>query len=97
MNEKHERAAAASISEGRINRRDALKLAAAAMAATLLPQTSLGKPLSDSSQSQSKHSENKEKLMSSYIKVGRENSTPIELTTRTMGPDRRWSSFTVGR
>src|SRR6202049_1631499 len=77
MNEKHLRAAAASTSEGHISRRDALKLAAAAMAASLLPHTSQSKPLNDSSQS--KHSENKGELMSSYIKVGQENSTPIEL------------------
>jgi non-heme chloroperoxidase len=77
MNEKHVRAAAASTSEGHISRRDALKLAAAAMAASLLPHTSQSKPLNDSSQS--KHSENKGELMSSYIKVGQENSTPIEL------------------
>ena len=77
MNEKHVRAAAASTSEGHISRRDALKLAAAAMAASLLPQTSQSKPLNDSSQS--KHSENKGELMNSYIKVGQENSTPIEL------------------
>jgi pimeloyl-ACP methyl ester carboxylesterase len=77
MNEKHVRAAAASTSEGHVSRRDALKLAAAAMAASLLPHTSQSKPLNDSSQS--KHSENKGELMSSYIKVGQENSTPIEL------------------
>jgi len=77
MNGKHVRAAAASTSEGHISRRDALKLAAAAMAASLLPHTSQSKPLSESSQS--KHSENKGELMSSYIKVGQENSTPIEL------------------
>jgi non-heme chloroperoxidase len=77
MNEKHVRAAAASTSEGHISRRDALKLAAAAMAASLLPHTSQSKPLNDSSQS--KHSENKGELMSSYIKVGQENSTPIEV------------------
>src|SRR5450755_3801466 len=47
------------------------------MAASLLPHTSQSKPLSQSSQS--KHSENNGELMSSYIKVGQENSTPIEL------------------
>jgi len=77
MNEKHVRAAAANTSEGHISRRDALKLAAAAMAASLLPHTSQSKPLNDSSQS--KHSENKGEPMSSYIKVGQENSTPIEI------------------
>jgi non-heme chloroperoxidase len=79
MNQKHLSGAAASNSEGHISRRDALKLGAAAIAASLLPHTSQSEPLSESSQSQSKHSENKEKRMSSYIKVGQENSTPIEL------------------
>ena len=77
MNEKHVRAAAASNSEGHISRRDGLKLVAAGMAAWLLPHTSQSRPLSESSQS--KHSENKGELMSSYVKVGQENSTPIEL------------------
>ena len=77
MNEKQVREATASTSEGRIGRRDVLKLAAAVMAASLLPHTSQSKPLSESSQS--KHFETNGDLMHSYIKVGQENSTPIEL------------------
>jgi pimeloyl-ACP methyl ester carboxylesterase len=77
MKEKHARAAAASNSECHISRRDALKLVAAGVVVSLLPHTSQSKPLSESSQS--KHSENKGERMSSYIKVGQENSTPIEL------------------
>ena len=77
MNEKNFAAAAASNSEGRISRRDGLKLVAAGMAATLLPHMSRTETLSESSQST--HPEGKKEPMSSYIKVGQENSTPIEL------------------
>ena len=34
--------------------------------------------------------------MSSYIKVGQENSTPIEVYYEDHGWDRRWSSYTAG-
>jgi non-heme chloroperoxidase len=77
MNEKNVAAAAASNSEGRISRRDGLKLVAAGMAATLLPHMSRTETLGESSQST--HPERKREPMSSYIKVGQENSTPIEL------------------
>jgi len=77
VNEKNVEAAAASNSEGRISRRDGLKLVAAAMAATLLPHTSRTETLSESLQST--HPERKREPMSSYIKVGQENSTPIEV------------------
>ena len=77
MTEKHVVTAEASGSEGHISRRDGLKLVAAGMAASLLPHTSLTKTPSESSQST--HPERKRELMSSYIKVGQENSTPIEV------------------
>jgi pimeloyl-ACP methyl ester carboxylesterase len=80
MNEKLIRAAATSNSAGLFSRRDALKLAAVGIAASQLPRTSQGKSPSKSSPSKhSKHSENKGERMNSYIKVGQENSTPIEL------------------
>jgi pimeloyl-ACP methyl ester carboxylesterase len=77
MNEKEVARVAASSSERRISRRDGLKLVAAGMAASLLPHTSRSKPLSESAQST--HLERKRETMSSYIKVGQENSTPIEV------------------
>jgi non-heme chloroperoxidase len=75
MNEKDVAAAAANSSEGHISRRDGLKLVAAGMAASLLPHTSRTKTLNESLQS----AESRREPMSSYIKVGQENSTPIEL------------------
>ena len=77
MNEKDVAAAAASSSDGHLSRRDGLKLVAAGMAASLLPHTSRAKTLSESSQSSTPQS--RREPMSSYIKVGQENSTPIEL------------------
>jgi len=77
MNEKEIAAAAANSSEGRISRRDGLKLVAAGMAASLLPHTSRSETLGESLPSP--HFERKREPMSSYIKVGQENSTPIEL------------------
>jgi non-heme chloroperoxidase len=77
MNEKEVIEAAASSSEGRISRRDGLKLVAAGMAASLLPYTSRAETLAESSQFT--HPQSKREIMSSYIKVGQENSTPIEL------------------
>jgi non-heme chloroperoxidase len=62
---------------GHISRRDGLKLVAAGMAASLLPHTSRTKPLNESLQST--HPENTREHMSNYIKVGQENSTPIEV------------------
>ena len=59
------------------SRRDGLKLVAAGMAASLLPHTSEAKTPGESSQST--HPESRSERMSSYIKVGQENSTPIEL------------------
>jgi non-heme chloroperoxidase len=64
-------------STGDISRRDGLKLVAAGMAASLLPHTSPTKTFSESSQSTQPQS--RKAPMSSYIKVGQENSTPIEL------------------
>jgi non-heme chloroperoxidase len=75
MSEKHVGAAALSSAEGRISRRDGLKLVAAGMAASLLPHASRAETPSESSQ----NSERRKMPMSSYIKVGQENSTPIEL------------------
>jgi pimeloyl-ACP methyl ester carboxylesterase len=77
MNDKDVAAAAASSSDGHINRRDGLELVAAGMAASLLPHTSPAKTPSESLQST--HPESRRERMSSYIKVGQENSTPIEL------------------
>jgi non-heme chloroperoxidase len=77
MNEKHVSVAAARGSEGRISRREGLKLAAAAMATSLLPLTSRTETVSESSRST--HPESRREPMSSYINVGQENSTPIDL------------------
>jgi non-heme chloroperoxidase len=68
---------AAGGSEGQISRRDGLTLVAAGMAASLLPHASRAETLSEASQST--HSERRKEPMSSYIKVGQENSTPVEL------------------
>src|SRR5476651_1735604 len=67
----------ASTPECQISRRDGLKLVAAGMAASLLPHTSRTERLNESSKST--HPERKREPMSSYIKVGQENSTPIEV------------------
>jgi non-heme chloroperoxidase len=77
MNEKEATAAVASIFERYVNRRDGLKFVAAGMAAALLPHASQTEAASESSQST--HLERRKERMSSYIKVGQENSTPIEL------------------
>jgi len=77
MNEKDVATAPAGSSEGQISRRDGLKLVAAGMAASFLPHTSRAKTPSESLQST--HSESRREPMSSYIKVGQENSTPIEV------------------
>jgi non-heme chloroperoxidase len=77
MNEKNVEAAAAGSSKGHISRRDGLKLVAAGVAASLLPHTSRTKPLNESQQST--HPGNTRERMNSYIKVGQENSTPIEV------------------
>jgi non-heme chloroperoxidase len=77
MKEKDAAVTAASGSEGHISRRDGLRLVAAEMAASLLPHTSRAETLSESSQST--HLERRKEPMSSYIKVGQENSTTIEL------------------
>jgi non-heme chloroperoxidase len=71
VNKKNGPATATSGSEGYISRRDGLKLVAAGVAASLLPHTSRTKTLSESL--------NRGKPMSSYIKVGQENSTPTEV------------------
>jgi len=95
MNEKDVSAAAAISADGHISRRDWLKLVAAGMAAALLSHTSRTEALSGSLQST--QSERKREPMSSYIKVGQETQRPLNSTTRTMAPDRRWSSSTDGR
>jgi non-heme chloroperoxidase len=64
-------------SEGHISRRDGIKLVAAGMAAALLPHASRTEALGESPQST--HPDREREPMSSYIKVGQENSTPIEL------------------
>src|SRR2546421_8826641 len=69
--------APAGSSEGHISRRDGLKLVAAGMAASFLPHTYRAETLSESLQST--HPESRREPMSSYIKVGQENSTPIEV------------------
>src|SRR2546430_2815377 len=77
MNEIDVATAPAGSSEGHISRRDGLKLVAAGIAASFLPHTSRAKTLSESLPST--HPESRRKPMSSYIKVGQENSTPIEV------------------
>src|SRR2546422_1157943 len=77
MSEKDVTAAPASSCEGHISRRDGLKLVAAGMAASFLPHTYRAETLSESLQST--HPESRREPMSSYIKVGQENSTPIEV------------------
>src|SRR5467141_3439931 len=73
MNLQDVAAAPESTSEGQISRRDGLKLFAAGMAASLLPHTSRAETLSESLPS------TRREPMSSYIKVGQENSNPIEV------------------
>jgi non-heme chloroperoxidase len=77
MKEKDGAAATPSGSEGYLSRRDGLMLVAAGLAASLLPQMSRAETTSESSQST--HLEKRKEPMSSYIKVGQENSTPVEL------------------
>jgi non-heme chloroperoxidase len=77
MSEKQVAAAGAERSEDQINRREGLKLVAAGIAASLLPHASRAESLNESRPST--HPESKREHMSSYIKVGQENSTPIEL------------------
>src|ERR1700676_806302 len=77
MKEKEGAATAVSRCEGYINSRVGLKLFAAGMAAALLPHPSRAETLGESLPSI--HPKRKRKSMSSYIKVGQENSTPIEL------------------
>jgi non-heme chloroperoxidase len=77
MSEKNVVAAAANGSVSHISRRDGLKLVAGAMVTSLLPHTSRAEALGESSQSTSL--EKRREHLSSYIKVGQENSTPIEL------------------
>src|SRR5579862_1858335 len=60
-----------------ISRRDGLRLAAAALAASLLPHPSRGDAPSVSSPST--HPQRRKEPMSSYIKVGQENSTRVEV------------------
>jgi non-heme chloroperoxidase len=77
MSAKDLAAAPASTSKGHISRRDGLKLVAAGMAASFLPHTSRAQTLHEASPST--HPETRRDPMSSYIKVGQENSTPIEV------------------
>jgi non-heme chloroperoxidase len=77
MSEKEVATARANRSEDQISRRNGLKLVAAGLAASVLPHTSQTKPLNESRPST--HPENTREHMSSYIKVGQENSTPIEI------------------
>lgn len=77
MSEKYVVAAAANGPLSHITRRDGLKLVVAAMATSLPPRKSRTETLSELSQST--HLENRRERMSSYIKVGQENSTPIEV------------------
>jgi non-heme chloroperoxidase len=66
--------ASAGAMENPISRRDGLKLAATGLAAPLLPAMSLAANAEESSSANSRRSS-----VSSFIKVGQENSTPIEL------------------
>jgi non-heme chloroperoxidase len=75
MKKKGVAAGAVNNSNGLFSRRDGLKLAAAGMMAAVLPHTSHA--LSESSQSM--QSDRRKESMSSYIKVGQENSTPVEI------------------
>ena len=77
MNEKDVPLTSTSGSESHISRRDGIKLVAAGITASLLPHMSRTETLSESPQST--HSERKRESMSSYIKVGEENSTPVEV------------------
>ena len=73
-----------SASGNSISRRDSLTLAAAGLAAPLLPTFSFAET-------------RKETNPMSYIKVGQENSTPSRSITRTTAPDRRSCSSMAGR
>jgi non-heme chloroperoxidase len=70
-------ASCASNCTGQIGRREGLKLVAAGIAASLLPSMSGSKTPGESTQSEKTLS--KRESMNSYIKVGQENSTPVEL------------------
>jgi non-heme chloroperoxidase len=64
--------------EDHVTRRDSLKLIVAGAATSFLPYTSHAMEVGESSV-QSTQSQSRRQRMSSYIKVGQENSTPIEL------------------
>jgi len=77
MNEKDVAVVGASSSGAYVTRRAGLKLVAAGIAAAMLPHVSRAETPTESSQST--HLEGRSKPMSSYIRVGQENSTPIEV------------------
>jgi non-heme chloroperoxidase len=77
MNEKDVAVVKASSSETYVTRRAGLKLVAAGIAAAMLPHVSRAETPTESIQFT--HLEGRSKPMSSYIKVGQENSTPIEV------------------
>jgi non-heme chloroperoxidase len=77
MNEKDVAVVKASSSETYVTRRAGLKLVAAGIAAAMLPHVSRAETPTESLQST--RLEGRSKPMSSYIKVGQENSTPIEV------------------
>jgi len=84
MNEKYAGAVAAPTSEGHINRRDALKLAAAAMATSLLPRTSQSESLSESSHP--RHSETQGAPMSSHVLYRTVKVDGLSIFYREAGP-----------
>src|SRR4029077_50513 len=77
MNAKDVAAARGSPSAGYVSRRDGLRLVAAGRAASFLPHRVRAETSSESLPST--HPESERGPMSSYIKVGQENSTPIEV------------------
>ncbi len=76
------------------SRRDALSLATATLAAPLLP--AFVNAAQGAETSSIGHDNNNRSKPMSFVKVGDENSTPIEIPTRIMVRARRSSSFTVG-
>jgi non-heme chloroperoxidase len=75
MKEKSVAASAANGSDVSLTRREGLKLVAAGMVTAVLPPASRAR----SESSQSIQPDRRNESMSSYIKVGQENSTPVEV------------------
>jgi hypothetical protein len=92
MSENVVAAAGANSPKIKISRRDELNLVVAGMAVSLPLQTSRTKPFDEFRQPT--HSENMGEHLSSYIKVGQENSTPTEVCYEDHGTGQTSSPMT---